>query len=395
MLIGCSPSTDTPAVTCTPTTYLGPPLRTVPESIWNADLGLPIDGQLDETLASRLDTRLTELLEFYPAVSAAVAIPGEGMWTAAKGVARADTQTPLPDPALFQVASISKAFTSVIVQQLVLEGKFSLNDSVAQWFPEVPNAELMTVGDLLEHTNGLVSFNALPDGRDLGADYRSPDELVAIVSDYPAQFCPGASWAYTNTGYVILGRIIEATEDKSFAEVLQARITQPLGLDTTTMPAPRTPLNNVVSGHANGIPSDTATDTFIDYATPYTSGALASTAADLLLFWHALLAGQLTSEAAVRQSFGTMYPMQPLIPAPAGTQTYYGQGVQLTNAPGGSQGPGMMLGHSGGITGFNAEVAYLVEDNIYIAVTSSDREVSAAAGLWALTQVVREVRTTP
>ena len=334
-----------------------------------------------------LNDTLDSLLEHYPAASVAVAVPGQGVWSASRGVSRTDAEAPLPDDALFQVASIGKAFTAAVVLQLVEEGKLGLATPVARWFPNVPNAQLITVGQLLEHTSGLVSFNALPGGRELSPAYRTPETLVDVAAEYDSYFCPGEGWAYTNTGYVMLGRIVEDVEGKPFDEVLAARILGPLELKDTLMRELGVDVPAVVGGHASGVPVEA-----VDYATPYTAGALASTAPDLVRFWHALLAGEVLTADTVRASFREMYPMQPLIPAPPGTTTYYGRGVQLTDAPGGSDGPGLMLEHSGGIGGFNAMVAYLVEDDVYIAVAVSDKDVSAAAGLWALTRALRAYR---
>ncbi len=161
------------------------------------------------------------------------------------------------------------------------------------------------------------------------------------------------------------------------------------------MREPGIELPTVVTGHASGVPSDTLLDTPLDYATPYTAGALASTAEDLVTFWHALLAGEVLPVDVVHAAFAQMYPMQPLIPAPLGTQTYYGRGVQLTDTPGEEAGPGLMLEHSGGIVGFNAVVAYLVEDDVYIAVIVNDEDVPAAAGLWSLARALRTSRLEP
>ena len=385
-LAGCS-STD-PAVCDGAAVYQGPPRRDAPAAMWERDFSRPIDGAIAPALASRLDAALDTLLAYYPAASVAVAIPGEGMWASSRGVADANAGEALPERPLFQVASIGKAFTAAIALQLVEEEELDLAASVARWFPDVPNAEHITVAQLLDHTSGLVSFNALPGGQSLGPGYRTPEELVGIAAGYDPLFCPGAYWSYTNTGYVMLGRIIERVEGRSLSEVLEARIFTPLGLDDTAMREPGRALDGVVRGHVGGVPLPEP----VDYATPFAAGALASTAGDLVRFWHALLAGEVLPPETVRASFSGMYPMQPLFPAPPGTSMFYGRGVQLTEAPGGADGPGLMLEHSGGIAGFNAVVAYLAEDDAYVAVAVNDKDVPAAAGLWTLVRTLRAGR---
>lgn len=391
VLSACS-STGPAAPSCSETQpYEGAPRRSAPDFVWERDFSRSVEGAVDPSLAAKLEAALDSLLSYYPAISAAVALPGRGTWAAARGVVRAGTSAAVSDTSLFQVASVSKAFTAAVVLQLVEEGRLSLEAPVAQWFPDVPNADVITVAQLLDHTSGLVSFNALPDGDRLEPNtYLSPEELVEIASEYDPHFCPGAEWSYTNTGYVVLGRIVEAVEGQPFGDVLATRMLDPLGLNHTVMRKPGVEVPAVVSGHASGTPLVEPGD---GYATPYTAGALASTAVDLVRFWHGLLSGEVLPPSMVRGSFEQMYPMQPLFPAPPGTEMFYGRGVQLTDAPGGQDGPGPMLEHSGGIAGFNAVVAYLAEDDAYVAIVVNDEDVPAAAGLWRLVQTLRANRS--
>lgn len=388
----CS-STGTATSNCTSRQpYQGPPKRSVPDFAWERDFSRSIDGKLDPDLTRRLNGSLDSLLAHYPAVSAAVALPDHGTWVATRGFVRAGTPATVDDASLFQIGSVGKAFTAAVVLQLIEEGQLSLDNPVDRWFPEVPNADLLTIADLLTHTSGLVSFNALPDKRKLSATYHPPDELVRIASSYDPYFCPGAAWSYTNTGYVMLGKIVEAIEGRPFHEVLATRVLVPLELNHTILRQPGDGVAAVVDGHESGKPIGAADD---DYATPYTAGAFASTASDLVRFWHALLSGKVVSTSTMRASFEQMYPMQPLFPSPPGTETFYGRGVQLTDAPGGDDGPGLMLEHSGGIFGFNAVVAYVVEDDAYVAVAVNDKNVPAMAGLWRLLQDVRAFHDAP
>ena len=137
----------------------------------------------------------------------------------------------------------------------------------------------------------------------------------------------------------------------------------------------------VVSGHIAGKPVDVPDH----YATPFAAGGLASTAEDLVTFWHALLSGQLVSPATVRAMFTDLAPMD------QGAQTFYGRGVQLYDIP---QGPGLMLGHSGGISGFTSIVAYVADDDMFVSVIFNDQKAPAEAGLWAVVRAVRAQRRT-
>ena len=386
LLVGCAGASRPDAPCALDPPWSGPPRVDVPDATWDESFAVPDEAPLDAALRTRLDAALDGLLEHYPGISAGIALPGEGTW--ARTRVRSGGATPADGAPLFQVASIGKAFTAVVVLQLVEEGRLGLGATVEPWWPDVPNASTITVDDLLRHTSGLVSFNALPAGRELGPGYHDPEALVAASAAEDPHFCPGAYWSYTNTGYVMLGRIVETVEGRPFEDVLRTRVLDPLGLADTVVRRPGVPEPRVVAGHASGRPLDGAPD----YATPWTAGALASTGADLVRFWRALLGGELLPEAAVRAAFDDMASMQPLIPMPPGTTSFYGRGVQHVRAPGGDAGPGPMLGHDGGIAGFDATVAYLADDDAFVAVAVNDADVPAAAGLWTLVRALRAGR---
>jgi D-alanyl-D-alanine carboxypeptidase len=364
---------------CAPSpVWMGPAMRAAPDAVWQKDFKRAIDGPLPAPLQASLSDALDKMLQHVPAASVAVAIPGQGLWTATRGLARKEPPQPVVPDQAFQVASTAKTFTAAVVLQLVEEGRLRLGDTVDKWFPQAPNANRITIEQLLRHTSGLVSFNALPS---LGTAYRTPADVIALGTAQKPEFCPGTNWSYTNTGYAMLGVIVEKTEGAPLADVLAKRLFKPLSLTHTAMRQPGVELP-VATGHASGRPVD-APD---QYATPYAAGALASTAGDLVRFWHALLAGQVLPQATVQRMFTGMPAM---LGAYSGSNSFYGMGVQLYDVP---DGPGLMLGHSGGIEGFTSIVAYVPADDVYIAVSFNEKKVPAEAGLWALLRAVRAYR---
>lgn len=351
--------------------------RQVPAEIWQRDFTRRIDGSLPPGLLSVLQDVADEFMGRAPAASVAVAIPGVGRWAVSQGVARTDPRTPLPPNARFQIASTTKTFTAATILQLEAEGKLLISQSIEPWFHDAPNATITTFDHLLRHTSGLVSFNALPSWT---LDYRQPRDAIAMATARPPQFRPGSSFAYSNTGYAMLGVIIEDIDKRHLGEVFRERISRPLDLKNTSLRYPEDEIPTV-SGHLGGKPVDVPDH----YATAFAAGGLASTAEDLVTFWHALLSGQLVSQATVRAMFTDLAPMN------QGGQTFYGRGVQLYDIP---QGPGLMLGHSGGITGFTSIVAYLADDDMFVSVIFNDQRVPAEAGLWAVVRAVRAERQT-
>lgn len=352
--------------------YGGPPRRHVPAEVWQRDFTRRIDGSLPAEVVSALQNVATDFTRRAPAISVAVAIPGVGRWATTQGVAETGHTTPLPSNARFQVASTTKTLTAVTILQLEAEGKLRTSWSVAPWFDEVPNAKITTLEHLLRHTSGLASYNALGSWT---LAYRQPRTAIAMAAAESVRFCPGANFAYSNTGYTMLGVIIEEIEKRPLREVFQERFGRPLGLTHTSLRYPDDGVS-AVSGHMGGAPVDVPDH----YATPFSAGGLASTAEDLVTFWHAFLSGQLVSAATVRTMFTDLSPMD------ASNQMFYGRGVQLYDIP---QGPGLMLGHSGGITGFTSVVAYVAADDMYVSVVFNDQEIPAEAGLWALVRAVR------
>lgn len=346
--------------------------RTAPDSVWHAVIQASIDAPLPERYRTVLETTLREVSHHVPAISAAVALPGRGLWSGAAGTAcRGAGADTVGADTRFQAASLTKTLVAVVVLQLVQEGKLRLDDPVGRWFPDVPQASVMTVDHLLRHTTGLVSFNALPE---FGADYTAPADAIAMAAAHPLQFCPGTAWAYSNTGYAMLGLIVERIEDRPLADVLARRILRPCGMGRTVLRAMHDSVA-VVCGHNGGedVPVGDG------YVTAWAAGGLATTPSDMVRFWHQLLRGRLLPAAVVRSMFVDMAEMGTAVPM------WYGMGVQLYDVPG----PGVMLGHSGGIVGFTAALAYLPADDAIVCVMMNDTKVAAEAGLWAIVRAMR------
>ena len=355
--------------------YSGSARRQVPMEVWQRDFTRQLDSTLPTPVITALQDLTNEFTHRAPATSIAVAIPGVGRWAASQGAARADREAALPTDARFQVASTTKTLTAATILQMEAEGKLRTSSTIEPWFPKAPNARAITLDHLLRHTSGLVSFNALPSWT---LEYRQPREAIAMAEAEPLQFRPGSNFAYSNTGYAMLGVVIEDIDKRPLHQSFEERFARPLGLKHTSLRHPDDDIA-AVSGHINGAPVRVPDR----YSTPFAAGGLASTAEDLVTFWHAFLSGQIVSSATVRSMFTDLAPMD------ASGQMFYGCGVQLYDVP---QGPGLMLGHSGGITGFTSVVAYVVADDMYVSVVFNDQSIPAEAGLWAIVRAVRAAR---
>jgi len=313
----------------------------------------------------RLDSAMKDAMKFSKAAHMTASLATtDAIWRSTRS--SDETQ----EPVRLYWASVGKALTAVVIMQLVEEGELKLTDPVSRWTPELPNGAFTSVDHLLLHTAGLFSANEDVEFRK-SPRYLTPKEAIRISVSHGAMFCPGQHWRYSNTGYTILGQIIEAIEGQPYHEVVNRRIAKPLQLTTLralaphespTDVAPLTPADGMKPGHSP------------DWG--YSAGSVVSSAEDMLRFWHALLTARLVSPENTSRMFEELYPM-------FGSRTYYGRGVMLYELPGEEKGQiKKWLGHSGGTPGAKAVVAYSAHDRAFVAVAlSGDGSAEAAANL--------------
>lgn len=268
----------------------------------------------------------------------------------------------------FRMGSNTKTVVATLVLQLVAQHRVGLTDPVEKWLPGmVPNGSAITVRMLLNHTSGL--FNYVNDldvlKAFIGQDTRqwTPPELLAAAVKHPPLFTPGQEYSYSNTGYVVLGLILERATGHSVADLIRQRIAKPLGLTNTYLapPAdiaklahgyepdaahiapllpPGTPPGLTFAGPHRGDFVDT---TAINDSTEWAAGGLVSTAGDWALFQHALLSGRLLPPAQLRE-------METTVSEGPSTQDRAGLGLDRVVTP-----CGVVWGHDGQTAGYSSE----------------------------------------
>jgi len=360
--------------------YVGAPLHPPPDSAVFSGLDGAMTGSLDDSLVARLDLAVGWILAntAAPGITAAVGIPGEGLWSVSRGLARLEPRTPFASQALFYWASAGKAFTAAVVSQLIEEGKLAYTDSLARWFPEFPNASAITIDHLLTHTSGAFSFNAdLKFRRKRG--YTEPNELIRVAARQGNASCPGERWSYSNTGYVLLARIVEQIDGGPFHAAVSRRVIERLGLRSTIALAPEQRPSGLATGHIARKP-----DLDFDCSMPFGAGIIVAPAEDMVRFWQAMLAGRLVGAASVRHAYAHLYPM-------FDPGTFYGRGVMLIEFRDGDAPPNVWLGHGGGTPSAKAVVAYDTASRVFIAVAING-DVSAEAAAYRLLREVRASR---
>jgi D-alanyl-D-alanine carboxypeptidase len=211
----------------------------------------------------------------------------------------------------FRVGSITKSFVGTLVLQLAAEGRLSLDDTVERWLPgRVPNGDRITVRQLLNHTSGL--FNYTDDVRLFEpyltdfAHVWTPFELLTIAVGHQPVFAPGADWSYSNTGYILLGLIVEEATGTPVDALLRERLFRPFELGRTmlargqSLPEPfsRGYMPPRV-GELFGTPGRRVDSTLIDSSWAWAAGALVSTADEVAAFYRLLLTGRVLTPAGL------------------------------------------------------------------------------------------------
>jgi D-alanyl-D-alanine carboxypeptidase len=254
--------------------------------------------QVQAALQSLLDQEV-ERQHIPGMVMAARLADGTVIWSTSgtispSGSERWDASTPS------LLASVTKTFTAVVVMQLVEEGKLSLDDTVDTWFPEQPNGDRITVRMLLSHTSGLANYQDTF-GTDIEKWTRAwtPEELIAEANLAGPVGEPGSKVAhYSNTNYIMLGRIVEKVTGDTWAHEVKSRIIQPLELKNTSFVDEGQWKGLVVPGFkrtTDGYLSSYEYPWYPHSSTAWAAGGMASSVSDLMTFASALFDGRLVS----------------------------------------------------------------------------------------------------
>ena len=250
----------------------------------------------------------------------------------------------------YRIGSITKMFTAAMIFQLVEENKLKLSDTLDKFFPQIPNAEKITLAQMLGHRSGIFNVTANPDFDSFKTQARTRDEMVAFIAKAKPTFEPGEKAQYSNSNYVLLGYIVEKAGGRSYEDALKQRITSKIGLKDTYLGTgyPDTSKNEAFS---YSFISDWKQESDIHLSIPGGAGAIISTPNDLTKFIHALFDGKIVS----KESFEQMKP-----------RDQYGLGIN--SYPMGGK---TVYGHSGGMDGFRSLLLYLPEEKLSLAYTSN------------------------
>lgn len=330
----------------------------------------PVDQATAATLQRALEAARTSMV--IPGVAATVILPDGRTWTGVAGDAVTATHTKVTPDTPFAIASVTKTFTAALILRLAEEGLLTIDDPLARWLPDYPNATRITLRMLLQHTSGLADFFQNPkfDAAMNRAKRHAwtPDEVLGFVGK-PA-FAPGKGWGYSNTNYVLLGLVAERAGGAPWAEQLQREFFTPLGLASTYVQGVGTPV--VPPAHANQmfvgfggriLPRDLGDGSpfvpFTAVATAaFSAGSIASTSGDLARWAAALYGGAILTPASLAE----MLTFDPNIERYAALA--YGLGVSRVKV----NGRFVAVGHTGALAGTRAAIRWLPKQRVSVAV---------------------------
>ncbi len=286
------------------------------------------------------------------------------------GLANLELQTPITPDMVFEVGSITKQFTAAGILMLAQKGKLSLSDDFRKYVTGFPMGDHeVSIESLLTHTSGIPNYTDMPKWQELSRSDLTVAQLVGVFSGEPLDFEPGTSWRYSNSGYVLLGDVIEQVSHQTYASFLDQRIFQPLHMTHSFYGSQR----RVVAGRASGYEKlddgQYANATFLSMTQPFAAGAIMSTVDDLAT-WNAALDGTSIVNAASKAKMWSSFKLAD------GRETGYGYGWQI-----GVNAGAPVQEHGGAINGFRSHVVRLPQDHVYVAVLSNDASASDAGRL--------------
>ena len=329
--------------------------------------------------ANRFQTEVDRIRVQYglPGMTAAYVLRDGTQGTTASGLADIEAQVPMKDHPRMLAASTGKSFVGALCIALTLEGRLALDEPVSRrlgkydWFARLPNHESMTLRHLLTHSAGLPDHvhmkafeEAFANAWQASANPFPPKRLVEFILDKPALFPAGQGWAYSDTGYILAGLVVEEITGHAWYDEIRERFLKPLRLADTS-PADRRTLDRLAAGYMRadnpfGLPARTLDENNHLYWHPgieWTGGGLVSTSRDLAHWGAALFTGKAISGDYLSELFSSVAIN------PKDTDARYGAGVAITR----SDRFGPVYGHAGWIPGYISSFRHYPDSGVTIA----------------------------
>ena len=308
--------------------------------------------------ADKLDALINAYAKMYKFNgSALVAKNGVILLNKGYGYRNAADKIANTEQTVFQLGSVTKQFTSAIILKLQQEKKLSVSDKLSKYFPGYPKGDSITIEHLLTHTSGI--FNYTNDGNFMTNEVTksaSREKIMALFKDKPLDFSPGTSWNYSNSGYSLLGYIIEKVTKVPYEKVVRKYIFTPLHMTHSGFDFTHLKNNEKATGYFKLNDKEAVTSPIVDSTVAYSAGAIYSTTGDLYLWHKALQQNKILSKEQQEKAYTPV-------------KNRYGYGWNIDSVEGKRR-----VSHGGGIHGFVTNISRVPEDDICIVLLSNSSD---------------------
>ncbi len=321
-----------------------------------------MSGQAPAVLTAQFDSVIDAAYKpAEPGGVVLVARQGNVIYERAFGMMNIELGVPMQKDAVFAIGSMTKQFIAVAVLQQIEKGTLAFTDTVGKFLPDFPAAlKGITIQQLLTHTSGVPNAKSVGSLLAVGRGWLTADQVMATFKDQPLDFPPGTRWSYSNSGYQLLGYILEKVTGGPLPEFIEATLLKPAGMDhsfwgddTRIVPNRASPYLFTRMGLQNAVNPNVQV--------AWAAGALESTAEDFLKWNRALLGGKFISRSTLEKAWTP-------VPLRDGTATYYGYGWFVGELQG-----SRVVEHGGNMGGFMSHAIYLPREDLLVAVFLNSR----------------------
>jgi CubicO group peptidase (beta-lactamase class C family) len=282
-----------------------------------------------------------------------VAKNGIPVYQKAIGKANVEHSDDLTPASVFQIGSMTKQFTAIAILMLEEQGKLNVSDAINVYIPDYPNGDHITIHHLLTHTSGIKDFTKMKSIKDIAQKEMTPKMMVDFFKNESPDFLPGDKWDYNNSGYVVLGYIIELASGEPYEDFIKNKIFKIAGMYHSKYASDRA----IIYDRANGYhkkESGYVNKTSINYSVPFSSGAIMSTTQDMLKWQNALNQNLLLKNENNVKAF-RKYKLN------NGDEFTYGYGWHIKDVNGIPT-----REHGGSIFGYKSMAVYIQSEDIYV-----------------------------
>ncbi|WP_106792291.1 serine hydrolase [Aquimarina sp. Aq78] len=320
-------------------------------------IAIPLTS-FSQSIEEKFDTLLQERYKpDGPGATVLVAKQGKIIYHKAFGLANIELQVPMKPNNVFEIGSITKQFTSVAILMLMEQGKLTIQDEITKFIPDYPtHGKKITIHHLLNHTSGIKSYTSM-NLSEIAAKDMTPTELINYFKNEPMDFDPGEKWLYNNSGYIILGFIIEKISGQSYEDFVEQNIFTPLAMNNSYYGSKREVIKNRASGYQTR--EGYVNSAYLSMTLPYAAGSLMSTVEDLHKWQNAVNTNVLVKAETIKKAFQNTTLKN-------GKPTYYGYGWSVNEIKGIPT-----IEHGGGIFGYTSYQIYIPEEDVHAAILTN------------------------